>query len=90
MLQVLLLKTLVTLTLQQTIDYLNSKILLNFKALDNRYVTVSILNNNQYLRHCLISRIKYLLLALRSIGKSVTVTNKDGFLAFPMFLLQQF
>jgi hypothetical protein len=29
------------------------------------------------------------LLALRSIGKS-TVTNKDGFLAFPMFLLQQF
>jgi hypothetical protein len=37
-------KTLVTLTLQQTIDYLNSKILLNFKALDNRYVTVSILN----------------------------------------------
>jgi hypothetical protein len=30
--------------LQQTIDYLNSKILLNFKALDNRYVTVSILN----------------------------------------------
>jgi hypothetical protein len=30
--------------MQQTIDYLNSKILLNFKALDNRYVTVSILN----------------------------------------------
>jgi hypothetical protein len=27
-------------TLQETIDYLNSKTLLNFKALDDRYVTV--------------------------------------------------
>jgi len=32
------------LTLSQTIEYLNSKVLLNFKALDNRYVTVSVLN----------------------------------------------
>lgn len=32
------------LTLEQTIAYLNSKVLLNFKALDNRYVTVSVLN----------------------------------------------
>jgi hypothetical protein len=32
------------LTLQETIDYLNSKVLLNFKAIDKRYVTVSILN----------------------------------------------
>jgi hypothetical protein len=32
------------LTLQQTIAYLNSKVLLNFKALDYRYVTVSVLN----------------------------------------------
>ncbi|TRX24285.1 TonB-dependent receptor [Flavobacterium franklandianum] len=32
------------LSLQQTIDYLNSKTLLNFKALDNRYVTVSVIN----------------------------------------------
>ena len=31
-------------TLQQTIDYLNAKTILNFKALDNRYVTVSVLN----------------------------------------------
>ena len=31
-------------TLQETIDYLNSKTLLNFKALDNRYVTVSVIN----------------------------------------------
>ncbi|MFV8376188.1 TonB-dependent receptor [Flavobacterium sp. LB1P71] len=31
-------------TLQETIDDLNSKTLLNFKALDNRYVTVSVLN----------------------------------------------
>jgi hypothetical protein len=31
-------------TLQETIDYLNSKTLLNFKALDDRYVTVSVLN----------------------------------------------
>ncbi|WP_369754002.1 carboxypeptidase-like regulatory domain-containing protein [Flavobacterium sp. WC2409] len=33
-----------TLSLPQTIDYLNAKVLLNFKALDNRYVTVSVLN----------------------------------------------
>jgi hypothetical protein len=33
-----------TLTLQETIDYLNSKVLLNFKALNDRYVTVSVLN----------------------------------------------
>jgi hypothetical protein len=32
------------LTLQETIAYLNSKVLLNFKALDNRYITVSVLN----------------------------------------------
>jgi hypothetical protein len=32
------------LTLQETIAYLNSKVLLNFKALDTRYVTVSVLN----------------------------------------------
>ena len=31
-------------TLQETIDYLNSKTLLNFKALDNRYVTISLIN----------------------------------------------
>ncbi len=30
-----------TLNLQQTIDYLNAKVPLNFKALDNRYITVS-------------------------------------------------
>lgn len=34
----------VSLTLQETIAYLNSKTLLNFKALDDRYVTVSMLN----------------------------------------------
>lgn len=33
-----------SLTLQETIDYLNSNTLLNFKKLDNRYVTVSVLN----------------------------------------------
>ncbi|MES2239246.1 MAG: carboxypeptidase-like regulatory domain-containing protein, partial [Bacteroidota bacterium] len=32
------------LNLQQTIDYLNSKVALNFKALDNRYITISTLN----------------------------------------------
>lgn len=33
----------VALTLEETIAYLNSKVLLNFKTLDNRYVTVSVL-----------------------------------------------
>jgi hypothetical protein len=37
-------KLLSDLTLQETIAYLNSKVLLNFKALDTRYVTVSVLN----------------------------------------------
>jgi len=33
-----------SLNLQETIDYLNSKVPLNFKALDSRYITVSVLN----------------------------------------------
>ena len=33
-----------TFTVQETIDYLNSKTLLNFKVLDDRYVTVSVLS----------------------------------------------
>jgi hypothetical protein len=33
-----------TLSLSETIDYLNSKVLLNFKILDERYVTVSVLD----------------------------------------------
>jgi hypothetical protein len=33
-----------TLTLAETINYLNSKVLLNFKILDDRYVTVSLLD----------------------------------------------
>lgn len=33
-----------TLNLQQTIDYLNVKLPLNFKALDSRYITISVLN----------------------------------------------
>ncbi|MFA9187504.1 TonB-dependent receptor domain-containing protein [Flavobacterium magnesitis] len=33
-----------TLNLQQTIDYLNAKVPLNFKALDGRYITISVLN----------------------------------------------
>jgi hypothetical protein len=42
-------------TLQETIDYLNSKTLLNFKALDDRYVTVS-KQNNISLRNCFMKR----------------------------------
>lgn len=32
------------LSLQQTMDYLNANVLLNFRALDDRYITVSLLN----------------------------------------------
>jgi ABC-type long-subunit fatty acid transport system fused permease/ATPase subunit len=42
------------LTLQETI-YLNSKVLLNFKALDTRYVTVSVLNKTFRVRYCVDS-----------------------------------
>jgi hypothetical protein len=33
-----------SLNLKETIEYLNSNTLLNFKAIDNRYVTVSVIN----------------------------------------------
>ncbi|TDE44388.1 TonB-dependent receptor [Flavobacterium rhamnosiphilum] len=69
-------------TLQETIDYLNSKTLLNFKALDNRYVTVSVLNKTISVCGIVFSDEK----KSRLIGASVlvndieksTITDKNG------------
>jgi hypothetical protein len=58
-------------TLQETIDYLNSKTLLNFKALDNRYVTVSVLNKTISICGIVLSNEKKAPL----IGASITVND---------------
>ncbi|MDR7211882.1 carboxypeptidase-like regulatory domain-containing protein [Flavobacterium piscis] len=72
----------VSFTLQETIDYLNSKTLLNFKALDDRYVTVSVLNKT--ISVCGIvfsdekkSRLTGASVVVNNIGKS-TITDKNG------------
>jgi hypothetical protein len=60
-----------TFTLQETIDYLNSKTLLNFKALDDRYVTVSVLNKTISVCGIVLSDEK----KSRLVGASVLVNN---------------
>lgn len=74
-----------SLTLQETIDYLNSKVLLNFKALDNRYVTVSILNKTIPVCGTIFSQELKTPLAGATImvENSVTITNKNGFFTIP-------
>lgn len=69
-------------TLQETIDYLNSKTLLNFKALDDRYVTVSVLNKTISICGIVFSDEKKSLLVgasvlVNNIGRN-TVTEKNG------------
>ncbi len=78
-------KPLATLTLKETIDYLNSKVLLNFKALDNRYVTVSVLNKTIPVCGTVISEELKTPLAGTTIriGNTITTTNKNGFFTIP-------
>ncbi|MFV8345831.1 TonB-dependent receptor [Flavobacterium sp. ZB4P13] len=69
-------------TLQETIDYLNSKTLLNFKALDDRYVTVSVLNKTISVCGIVFSDEKKSPLVgasvvVNDIGRS-TITDKNG------------
>ena len=58
-------------TLEETIAYLNSKTLLNFKALDGRYVTVSVLNKTISICGTVLSNENKSPL----IGASVVVNN---------------
>lgn len=71
-----------TLTLQETIDYLNAKTLLNFKALDSRYVTVSVLDKTISVCGIVLSDDSKTPLSGASviINNSViaTVTNEKG------------
>lgn len=69
-----------TLTLQETIDYLNSTILLNFKALDNRYVTVSVLNKTIPISGLVLSEDSKtpLMRATITTNSRVVLTNKKG------------
>ncbi len=68
-------------TLQETIAYLNSKTLLNFKALDDRYVTISVLNKT--ISVCGIvsdekkSRLVGASLLLNNIGR-IAITDEKG------------
>lgn len=73
------------LTLQETMDFLNSNILLNFKALDNRYVTVSTLNKTIPICGTVFSQELKIPLAGATIllGSRLTITNQDGFFSIP-------
>lgn len=69
-------------TLQETIAYLNSKTLLNFKALDDRYVTVSLLNKTISVCGLVLSgenksRLLGASVLVNDIGRS-TITDKNG------------
>lgn len=70
------------LTLQQTIVYLNSKVLLNFKALDTRYITVSVLNKTFSVCGIVSTQDSQLILpgATVSVDNSSnrTITSKNG------------
>lgn len=70
-----------TFTLQETIDYLNSKTLLNFKALDDRYVTVSVLNKTILVCGIVSDEKKSRLVGasvfVNNIGRS-SITNENG------------
>lgn len=75
-----------SLTLQETIDYLNSKTLLNFKALNNRYVTVSVINKTISVCGIVLSDQKKLPLInasviVNGIGRS-TLTDENGTFKF--------
>jgi cell division protein ZapA (FtsZ GTPase activity inhibitor) len=71
-----------TLSLSQTLDYLNSKVLLNFKTLDNRYVTVSVLNKTFTVCGTVVSENSMHKLAgasVRIIDNSIgTITSSNG------------
>ena len=68
-------------TLQETIDYLNSKTTLNFKALDDRYVTISVLNKTISVCGILSDEKKSPLVGasilVNDIGRS-TITDETG------------
>ncbi|TDE05744.1 TonB-dependent receptor [Flavobacterium sandaracinum] len=71
-----------SLNLQEAIDYLNSKTLLNFKALNDRYVTVSILNKTISVCGIVLSsenksRLIGASIVVNNIQKS-TITNENG------------
>ncbi|UQD57135.1 carboxypeptidase-like regulatory domain-containing protein [Flavobacterium sp. K5-23] len=69
-----------TLSLQQTIDYLNAKVLLNFKALDDRYVTVSVLNKRISIAGVILSDDSKTPLngATITADNQVAISNKKG------------
>ncbi|MFE3847819.1 carboxypeptidase-like regulatory domain-containing protein [Flavobacterium sp. LB3P45] len=68
-------------TLQEIIDYLNSKTTLNFKALDDRYVTISVLNKTISVCGIVSDEKKSPLVGasilVNDIGKS-TITDETG------------
>ncbi|WP_367753568.1 carboxypeptidase-like regulatory domain-containing protein [Flavobacterium sp. WC2430] len=73
-------KPAITLSLPQTIDYLNAKVLLNFKALDNRYVTVSVLNKRIAIAGLVLSEDSKTPLNGATIiaDNQVAITTKNG------------
>jgi hypothetical protein len=71
-----------SLNLKETIEYLNSNTLLNFKAIDNRYVTVSVINKTISVCGIVFTEEdkKPLIgasVVVKNIGRS-TITDKNG------------
>ena len=70
------------LSLQETLDYLNKKTLLNFKTLDNRYITVSVIEKTITICGKILSKQDILPLFGASIlinnTTRGTITNEDG------------
>lgn len=71
-----------SLSLTETINYLNAKVLLNFKAIDDRYVTVSLLNKTFTVCGTVFSEKSITSLpgaSVRIVGSTVgTITSNKG------------
>ncbi len=79
-------KPVASLSLEETIAYLNSKTLLNFKALDNRYVTVSVLNKTISVCGVVFadekkSRLHGASIRINELGRSA-ITDENGKFSF--------
>ncbi len=70
-----------TLNLQQTIDYLNAKVPLNFKALDSRYITISRLDKIINICGFILAEDSKNILSgatIRTNNSKVTIASKNG------------
>lgn len=70
-----------TLSLEETIDYLNAKVPLNFKALDNRYITISVLNKTITIHGTVLAEDSKTVLpgaSVRTNNSKWTISDQNG------------